>query len=142
MELRIFPGTPDPVPPANPTLIATDLRWEAARVGCQVFRDMVAKLVCEVGPFLPASSCDQLLQALLRERMAGALTEVLAGLQHALEVRFEVRRIVDNEEYLMLVTDILTGECEEFSWTFGGGQAAALWKVKRLLALAGKGVAA
>lgn len=142
MELRIFPGTSDPLPPANPTLIASDLRWEAARVGCQVFRDAVAKLVCEVGPFLPASSCDQLLQALLRERIAGALSEVLMHLDDALAVRFEDRRIVDNEQYLMLVTDVLTGEREEFSWTFGGGQAALNWKVKRLFALAGMGVAA
>jgi len=142
VELRICSGTSDPAPPANPTLIARDLRWEAARVGCQLFRDAVAELVCEVGPFLPASSCDQLLQALLRERIAGALTQALNRLDDALAVRFEDRRIVDNERYVMLVTDILTGECEEFGWTFGGGQAAAIWKVKRLFALAGKGVAA
>lgn len=142
MELRICPGTSDPAPPANPTLIANDLRWEAARVGCQVFRDAVARLVCEVGPFLPASSCDQLLQTLLRDRIACTLAEVLEGLDSALAIRFEDRRIVDNERYLMLVTDILTGECEEFGWTFGGGQAAALWKLNRLFALAGKGVAA
>lgn len=142
MELRICPGTSDPALPANPTLIASDLRWEAARVGCQVFRDAVARLVCEVGPFLPASSCDQLLEALLRERIAGTLAEVLEGVESALAIRFEDRRVVDNERYVMLVTDILTGECEEFGWSFGGGQAAAMWKLNRLFALAGKGVAA
>jgi hypothetical protein len=92
---------------------------------------------------LPASSCDQLLQTLLRERIAAALAKALSRLENALAVRFEDRRSVDNERYVMLVTDILTGECEEFGWTFGGGQAAALWEVKRLFALAGKqGVAA
>ena len=75
-------------------------------------------------------------------RRSSSLRRTLKRLADALAVRFDDRQIVDNERYLMLVTDILTGECEDFGWTFGGGQAAMQWKLERLFALAGKGVTA
>jgi hypothetical protein len=130
------------VPPQNPTMIACDQQWEYVRSNCQLFRDVVETIAGAVGMFLPQAACDQLIQAVVRERIAEAINQTLEKFDHVLSVRFKERRVLDNEVYYREITDVLTGECEEFGWTYGGGKAASLWKVERLLALAGKGVTA
>ena len=147
-ELILAPLTPNPIsrqladqaPAHNPTMTASDDRWQTAKIACQLFRDAVKAAACETLPLIPPAAFDELLGTLLVERIAAGFARVLKRLDDALAVRFQEHRIVDNECYVLIVTDILTGEREEFTWTYGGGKAAQHWKVARLLALAGKGV--
>jgi hypothetical protein len=148
--LAAHSGPPNPslvllaaaVPPRNPTMTASDERWETVRSRCQLFSDVVEAISHEVEPLLRDAACRQVMHALIRERLALAIRRTLEPFDEVLKLRFEERRVVDNECYYIEVTDLLTGEREEFGWTYGGGKAASRWKVERLLALAGKGVAA
>lgn len=103
---------------------------------------MVEAVATGIRPCLPETARNQLIEAVIHERIAESLRQSLGKLQSLVAMRFAERRVLDDECYYMEVTDILTGECQEFGWTYGGGLAAAQWKVERLLALAGKGVAA
>lgn len=126
-------------PPENPVPFISHQRWEVARLSCQLFRDAVAAAAFEVEPFLPKSSCEQLIRLALRERLAAALIRILTRLPDAMAVRFEERRIVDNECFVMVVTDILTGQVEDFGWDYSGGRWASRWMLERLLGLADQG---
>jgi hypothetical protein len=117
-------------------------QFVVARDTCQLLSEAIDLVACEIRPLLPTAAAHDVMQALVRERIATALVRVLRRFENAIVVRFTDRRIVDNEQYFYEVTDILTGEREEFGWSYGGGQAATRWKAERLLALAGKGVSA
>jgi hypothetical protein len=130
------------IPERNHLPDVSDRQFATARESCQLLSNAIESVACEIRPLLPSAAASDVMQALVRERIATALVRVLRRFENAIVVRFTDRRIVDNEQYFYEVTDVLTGEREEFGWSYGGGQAATRWKAARLLALAGKGVTA